>query len=237
VPPHGHRELVHPEPGFYTVGIQSYGRAPTFLMLTGYEKVRSVVAAIAGDLAAADDIHLVLPETGVCSTNLPVGGAAVLSGCCGGAALGFLTRLTCLNIVLAGLLWVTARKSRPLWLSSGHRTGVPTSAASSWPIQRPLRLLSGLGGENQRRRRGDAPLAQNPREISSLGERVDPRGRNSGAACSVGMNTSSPNRLAPRQSSTCACYNSFLSFAFSSSSALSRLASETSMPPYLAFQL
>ena len=30
VPPHGHRELSHPEPGFYTVGIKSYGRAPTF---------------------------------------------------------------------------------------------------------------------------------------------------------------------------------------------------------------
>src|SRR5918994_2938691 len=34
VPPHGHRELAHPEAGFYTVGIKSYGRAPTFLMLT-----------------------------------------------------------------------------------------------------------------------------------------------------------------------------------------------------------
>ena len=49
VPPHGHRELAHPEPGFYTVGIKSYGRAPTFLLLTGYEQVRSVAAAIAGD--------------------------------------------------------------------------------------------------------------------------------------------------------------------------------------------
>jgi hypothetical protein len=56
VPPHGHRELAHPEPGFYTVGIKSYGRAPTFLMLTGYEQVRSVAAALAGDMAAADDI-------------------------------------------------------------------------------------------------------------------------------------------------------------------------------------
>jgi thioredoxin reductase len=84
VPPHGHRDLAHPEPGFYTVGIKSYGRAPTFLMLTGYEQVRSVVAAIAGDLAAADDIHLVLPETGVCSTNTPADGAAASSGCCGG---------------------------------------------------------------------------------------------------------------------------------------------------------
>ena len=32
VPPHGHRELSHPEPGFYMVGIKSYGRAPTFLL-------------------------------------------------------------------------------------------------------------------------------------------------------------------------------------------------------------
>lgn len=86
VPPHGHRELAHPEPGFYTVGIKSYGRAPTFLMLTGYEQVRSVVAAIAGDLAEADDVHLVLPETGVCSTNLVVDGAPASSGCCGGPA-------------------------------------------------------------------------------------------------------------------------------------------------------
>jgi thioredoxin reductase len=86
VPPHGHRELAHPEPGFYTVGIKSYGRAPTFLMLTGYEQVRSVVAAIAGDLVAADDVHLVLPQTGVCSTNLPASGALASSGCCGGPA-------------------------------------------------------------------------------------------------------------------------------------------------------
>jgi len=85
VPPHGHRELAHPEPDFYTVGIKSYGRAPTFLMLTGYEQVRSVVAAIAGDPAAADDTHLVLPETGVCSTN-PAPVAAASSGCCGGPA-------------------------------------------------------------------------------------------------------------------------------------------------------
>jgi thioredoxin reductase len=86
VPPHGHRELAHPEPGYYTVGIKSYGRAPTFLMLTGYEQVRSVVAALAGDLEAADDTRLVLPETGVCSTNRAAEGAAGSSGCCGGPA-------------------------------------------------------------------------------------------------------------------------------------------------------
>jgi thioredoxin reductase len=85
VPPHGHRELSHPEPGFYTVGIKSYGRAPTFLLLTGYEQVRSVAAAIAGDMAAADDVHLVLPETGVCTTrSVTVTGKS--AGCCGGPA-------------------------------------------------------------------------------------------------------------------------------------------------------
>jgi thioredoxin reductase len=83
VPPHGHRELAHPEPGFYTVGIKSYGRAPTFLLLTGYEQVRSVAAAIAGDVTAADDVRLVLPETGVCTTR-PVVTANAISGCCGG---------------------------------------------------------------------------------------------------------------------------------------------------------
>jgi len=83
VPPHGHHELAHPEPGFYTVGVKSYGRAPTFLMLTGYEQVRSVVAAIAGDMAEADDVRLVLPETGICSTDLPGGETAA---CCGGPA-------------------------------------------------------------------------------------------------------------------------------------------------------
>ena len=67
VPPHGFQELSHPEPNFYTVGMKSYGRAPTFLLLTGYEQVRSVVAALAGDMAAARDVQLVLPETGVCS--------------------------------------------------------------------------------------------------------------------------------------------------------------------------
>ena len=86
VPPHGHRELAHPEPGFYTVGVKSYGRAPTFLMLTGYEQVRSVAAAIAGDLAAADHVRLVLPETGVCSTDIVSAEASSASGCCGGPA-------------------------------------------------------------------------------------------------------------------------------------------------------
>lgn len=81
VPPHGHRELSHPETGFYTVGIKSYGRAPTFLMLTGYEQVRSVAAAIAGDMAAADDVRLTLPETGACKAA-----PSSVGHCCGGPA-------------------------------------------------------------------------------------------------------------------------------------------------------
>jgi hypothetical protein len=85
VPPHGHRELSHPEPGFYTVGSKSYGRAPTFLLLTGYEQVRSVAAALAGDIVAADNVQLVLPETGVCSVPSSRLEEAS-SGCCGGPA-------------------------------------------------------------------------------------------------------------------------------------------------------
>ena len=74
--PHGFDELSHPERDFYVVGMKSYGRAPTFLLLTGYEQVRSVAAALAGDLESARNVELVLPETGVCSTD-PGG-----PGCC-----------------------------------------------------------------------------------------------------------------------------------------------------------
>lgn len=84
VPPHGYKALTHPEPGYFAVGIKSYGRAPTFLMATGYEQVRSVAAHLAGDEAAANDVRLVLPETGVCSSNLAPSAAA--EGCCGGPA-------------------------------------------------------------------------------------------------------------------------------------------------------
>lgn len=84
VRPHGHRELAHPELGYYSVGARSYGRAPTFLMATGYEQVRSVVAALAGDPAAADDVQLDLPQTGVCSVSFgdEKPGTAVDSTCC-----------------------------------------------------------------------------------------------------------------------------------------------------------
>ncbi|GII26425.1 NAD(P)-binding domain-containing protein [Planosporangium mesophilum] len=70
VRPHGVDELTQPEPGYFAVGMKSYGRAPTFLMATGYEQVRSIGAALAGDWEAARDVQLELPETGVCSTTL-----------------------------------------------------------------------------------------------------------------------------------------------------------------------
>ncbi|MFJ3313628.1 FAD-dependent oxidoreductase [Micrococcus endophyticus] len=70
VEPHGERVLAHPETNFYIAGMKSYGRAPTFLMATGYEQVRSIAAALAGDRKAADAVHLELPEAGVCTTDL-----------------------------------------------------------------------------------------------------------------------------------------------------------------------
>ncbi|MCS5721818.1 NAD(P)-binding domain-containing protein [Herbiconiux sp. CPCC 203407] len=78
----GAKDLAHPEPGFYLVGAKSYGRAPTFLAMTGYEQVRSVVAELAGDHEAAARVELVLPDTGVCggaglfdSTGTAIGGS------------------------------------------------------------------------------------------------------------------------------------------------------------------
>lgn len=87
VSPHGHRELSHPEQGFYTLGVKSYGRAPTFLMTTGFEQARSVAAVLTGDLEAADRVELVLPETGVCSSNLGDAGGS----CCESESSGLVT--------------------------------------------------------------------------------------------------------------------------------------------------
>ena len=70
VEPHGVDELRHPEKDFFVVGMKSYGRAPTFLLATGYEQVRSVAAHLDGDLEAARQVKLVLPATGVCSTDV-----------------------------------------------------------------------------------------------------------------------------------------------------------------------
>lgn len=91
VRPHGAAELRHPEPGFYIAGMKSYGRAPTFLLATGYEQVRSIIAEIAGDAEAARRVELVLPETGVCAlpenarkAEPDSGISAPAASCCGG---------------------------------------------------------------------------------------------------------------------------------------------------------
>lgn len=82
VRPHGAAELQQPEPGLFIVGMKSYGRAPTFLLATGYEQVRSVAAFLAGDIKASRRVELDLPQTGVCSSNSVVDDIA----CCGGPA-------------------------------------------------------------------------------------------------------------------------------------------------------
>ncbi|WP_456283896.1 NAD(P)-binding domain-containing protein [Microbacterium sp. JZ101] len=88
----GARELVQPERGLFIVGAKSYGRAPTFLALTGYEQVRSVAAHLAGDHEAAARSELALPETGVC------GGAAAFDeaggSCCAAPVLQIGSRPT-----------------------------------------------------------------------------------------------------------------------------------------------
>ncbi|SNT59593.1 NAD(P)-binding domain-containing protein [Actinacidiphila glaucinigra] len=89
--PHGVNELSHPEQDIYLVGMKSYGRAPTFLAMTGYEQTRSITAAIAGDHEAAERVELTLPDTGVCGgaglfdqpdTTQDTGG-----GCCAAPAV------------------------------------------------------------------------------------------------------------------------------------------------------
>jgi thioredoxin reductase len=100
VRPHGAAELAQPEPGLFLVGMKSYGRAPTFLLATGHEQVRSVAAHLAGDMEAARRVELELPETGVCNgprpaavsccgSGVPVAALALsvpAAGCCGGPA-------------------------------------------------------------------------------------------------------------------------------------------------------
>lgn len=81
VRPHGEAELRHPEAGFYIAGMKSYGRAPTFLLATGHEQVRSIAAFLAGDIEAARRVELVLPETGGCSIERPAAGVEA-TACC-----------------------------------------------------------------------------------------------------------------------------------------------------------
>ncbi|MFD3717162.1 NAD(P)-binding domain-containing protein [Streptomyces sp. NPDC058674] len=89
--PHGVKELSHPEKDVYLVGMKSYGRAPTFLALTGYEQVRSIAAHLAGDREAAERVELTLPETGVCGGaglfDRPEATEETGGGCCAAPAV------------------------------------------------------------------------------------------------------------------------------------------------------
>ncbi|WP_406513093.1 NAD(P)-binding domain-containing protein [Streptomyces sp. NBC_00161] len=88
--PHGAGELSHPEKDVYLAGMKSYGRAPTFLAMTGYEQVRSIAAALAGDREAAERVELTLPETGVCGGaglfDQPEAAEETGGGCCAAPA-------------------------------------------------------------------------------------------------------------------------------------------------------
>lgn len=69
--------------------MKSYGRAPTFLAMTGYEQVRSIAAELVGDHEGARRVELTLPDTGVCNGaglfDDPQGENAG-GGCCGPAS-------------------------------------------------------------------------------------------------------------------------------------------------------
>jgi hypothetical protein len=124
VRPHGHRELAHPEARFYAVGAKSYGRAPNFLLATGHEQVRSVVAALAGDFAAADDVRLELPETGVCSTQFD----EASSGCC-----------------------TTAEPASVATVASAASCCGPAKVAAPVTVAAPARAAGGCGGPAKKR--------------------------------------------------------------------------------------
>ncbi len=69
---------------------------------------KSVAAKLAGDEAAANDVRLVLPETGVCSAQFsaPVDKG---SGCCSTAAPALVSRLTpggnCWTCLAVPMIW------------------------------------------------------------------------------------------------------------------------------------
>jgi hypothetical protein len=82
VRPHGAMELQQPDAGLFLAGMFSYGRAPTFLLATGYEQVRSIAAFIAGDVEAARRVELDLPQTGVCSASRVLLGEEIEGSVC-----------------------------------------------------------------------------------------------------------------------------------------------------------
>lgn len=121
VPPHGERELAHPENGFYTVGMKSYGRAPTFLMLTGYEQVRSVVAQLVGDSEGARNVMLELPQTGVCSTGGSEDAVTEAASACCGPAPAAVVSIDQVDASAARNGTLAATTAEPVAVGSGCR--------------------------------------------------------------------------------------------------------------------
>ena len=119
VRPHGYRELAHPEQGFFIVGMKSYGRVPTFLLKTGYEQFRSVVAWLAGDAESAGRVELVLSETGVCSTS-----SDASDGCC--VALAAPRTALPLASASTGSCWAESRMD--------HMIRIRSMTATDWPV-------------------------------------------------------------------------------------------------------
>ncbi|ROP44687.1 NAD(P)-binding domain-containing protein [Pseudokineococcus lusitanus] len=134
VPPHGADVLAHPgEPGFFVAGMKSYGRAPTFLLATGYEQVRSIAAHLAGDAQAAAAVHLDLPETGVCSTAPPTvaadGTAEVDDNATGGSCCGTTAPTTAEPITIGIGAGVGARLGASTGVTAGGSRGFATGSA------------------------------------------------------------------------------------------------------------
>ncbi|MDQ7026524.1 MAG: NAD(P)-binding domain-containing protein [Anaerolineae bacterium] len=116
VRPHGEAELRHPEKDFYIVGMKSYGRAPTFLLATGYEQVRSIVAALVGDWEAARDVQLNLPETGVCVTDWLSDeiSSVAASACCGTPSENVATPVAVQEVVSLNAISLSSTKPQPV---------------------------------------------------------------------------------------------------------------------------
>lgn len=162
VPPHGWRELSHEnEPGFFTVGMKSYGRAPTFLVTTGNEQVRSIVAHLAGDDAAADEVQLVLPETGVCSSSNALSDEEVAAGV---QATGGCCDATAASSVTASSIPSSCGSS-----SSSSPSGCGTTASTSGSSTTSLEFATGVA-------HGQTVDSQEQRERTSLAVQNASRG-------------------------------------------------------------
>ncbi len=173
VRPHGEAELRHPEQDFWIAGMKSYGRAPTFLLATGHEQVRSIAAALAGDWTAAREVRLDLPETGVCATDR----VSEATSCCAPAAAPA-TACCAPQPVLAAARPLL----RPATRGGGHGILLRPCAGGHGGRRRPLLRLNkrrpssgGRAGGMTGLRIADAPSAATVRRAERKPNRAKPR--------------------------------------------------------------